>query len=71
MKFGPSLLKKYHPKLISISFGERGLALEAWNVIINYDLLPFSIFADFQAIDTQIVLLIIKEKFGNAARHFR
>ena len=71
MKFGPRFLKQDDPELVSISLRESWVPLEAGDVVVDDDLLPLSIFADAQAIDAQIVLLIDKEEISDAVRLLR
>ena len=71
MEFGPCFFEQDHPELITVGFGEGRLISEARDIIIDNDLLPFTILADLQAIDAQIILLIVEEELGDTSGHLR
>ena len=71
MKFGPGFFEQDHPELISVGLGEGRLISEARDKIIDNDLFPLTILADFQAIDAQIVLLIVEEELRDASGYLR
>jgi len=41
-----------------MGFGEGSTTLPAGNVVINDDLLPLTIFADFYTVDAEVVLAV-------------
>lgn len=70
VELGPSLLHEDDPQLVIVSVRKVRLALHARNIIINNDLLPLSIFANFDAVNAIFVLLVLKEQFRNTLRNF-
>ena len=69
VQLGPCLLQKDHPQLIAMGLGESCAIFPAWDVVIDYDFLPLAIFADFHAVDAQVVLFVGKEQALDASWH--
>ena len=70
MELGPCFLKEKHPQFVTVGLREGTLLLEAGNVVINNNLFPLAIFADLEAINAQVILLVVKEKFGDTGGLF-
>ena len=71
MQFCPSLFEQDDPEFVTVRMRKSRLLIETRNVIVNDNFFPDAIFADFNRVESVLVLLLIHKQLLNSLRHLR